>query len=201
MPSVCTPGGSNSRTISSPCLALERQWIRRKGSPGLYSRTPNISVPEPARGAATLASIPRAWGRSASALNRGKTRVSSESLPLPRWVKNPSGSPVSTANPRTPTGPRRSGPSKRVSAQPSLGTRPAAAERSVPPTDPKMRAGPRVPWRGLMRSCTLIRSPSKTGTLGPLPRSCSGNSSIGEPVPLSVPTTVNMLLKSRFQSA
>src|SRR4029077_18233711 len=33
---VCTPGGSYSRTTSSPCLALERQWIRRSESPGRY---------------------------------------------------------------------------------------------------------------------------------------------------------------------
>ncbi|OLC13686.1 MAG: hypothetical protein AUH32_07085 [Actinobacteria bacterium 13_1_40CM_66_12] len=145
MPSVCTPGGSNSRTISWPCRALERQWMRRSGSPGRYSRAPNISFPEPARGAAMLASSSLTFCRSANALNRGKTATNSKSTFGPRRRKNPSGSPLSVVHPLAATGPRRSGPSSRNSVQPSFGTRPAAADNSLPPTDPKMRPGPRVP--------------------------------------------------------
>src|SRR5207247_181750 len=45
MPRFWTPGGSNSRTMSSPRRAVVRQWMRRSGSPGWYGRTPNTSVP------------------------------------------------------------------------------------------------------------------------------------------------------------
>src|SRR5438309_1830231 len=34
MASVCSPGGSYSRTTSSPCRALERQWMRRSAAAG-----------------------------------------------------------------------------------------------------------------------------------------------------------------------
>ena len=180
-PSVCTPGGSNSRTISWPCRALERQWMRRRGSPGRYSRAPNISFPEPARGAAMLASSSLTFCRSANALNRGKTATNSKSTFGPRRRKNPSGSPLSVVHPLAATGPRRSGPSSRNSVQPSFGTRPAAADNSLPPTDPKMRPGPRVPCFDSISSATFIRSPSNTGTSGPAARICTGSSSIGEP--------------------
>ena len=92
IPTVCTPGGSYSRTTSSPRRALDRQWMRRNGSPGLYSRTPNSSIPEPARGADTLASSSRACGRAMNEVKRGSTRPISPFAPLRRNRKKPSGS-------------------------------------------------------------------------------------------------------------
>lgn len=135
-------GGSYSRTTSSPRRALDRQWMRRNGSPGLYSRTPNSSIPEPARGADTLASSSRACGRAMNEVKRGSTRPISPFAPLRRNRKKPSGSLDSRTQLLATIGPRPSGPIVLRSCQPALGTRPVAACTSAPPMDRTTAPGP-----------------------------------------------------------
>src|SRR6266576_1869922 len=181
MASVCRPGGSYSRTTSSPRRALERQWMRRSESPGRYSRIPNSSLPEPALGAAALASSSRTWRRPASEANRGSTSATSESEQDRRPRKKPRGSLVPIVQSLAPTGPRLSSLRTFIRVQPFVGTTPVANLTCLPLMRPFTHAGPRAP--------PLVRSPtarsrasfSKTGAAcGLVRRTESGSASAGE---------------------
>ena len=186
MPTVCTPGGSYSRTTSSPRRALDRQWMRRSGSPGRYSRTPNSSIPEPdARR--------RDAGLELSRLRHGAERcearqheadlsiralaAKSEEARADRSTRAPSCSPRW----------RRARAGRASGARPSrdLGTTPVAAAH----LDPADRCPTAAPDRASCRSWSSLSSmsawsPSKIGAgSGPLRRSCSGSASSGESGP------------------
>ena len=185
--SILMPGGSYSRTTSSPCRALERQWMRRSESPGRYSRIPNSSLPEPARGAARLVSISRVSRRPASDVNRGRIMAISESDAGRRPTKKPSGSLVWILHPLAATGPRRSAGRASTRDHPPFGTRPVPAEIDLSPTRPSAHTGPRAPRRAWIAISSPKPSPSKTGAgIGPLCRTCSGSCSAGEPATITV---------------
>src|SRR5207302_4176747 len=160
--------------------------------PGRSDRTPNSSLPEPARGAARLACSSCGSRRMASDVKRGKTSATSESAYGRRPVKKPRGSLVLTLQPVAPTGPRRSSLTIFMRRQPFFGTRPAPNSTRLPLSCPSTLAGPRDDPLVCNATSSSRASPSKTGAIwGALRSTLSGRSSAGEPLAGTLPRTAS----------